>query len=101
MFNKEKSTETLTSKIAVRVKPSERFQLQHDADLANLSVSELIRRQYFNRAIVARTDEIMLAELLRLGRLLKHVHNQTSGAYKQQTAQVLTDISSCIKRIGN
>ena len=100
MANKENNLLECNARVALRLPADEKFALQRDAKLASLSMSELIRRQYFHRPIVSQTDEIMLAELLRLGRLLKHVHNQTNGAYKQQTLQVLADLSSCIRRIG-
>ena len=43
----------LTEKIAVRLQPAEKAQLREDADLAGISVSELVRRRYFGRPIVA------------------------------------------------
>ena len=100
-MNKDKSVGTLTAKIAVRLKADEKFALQRDANLANLSVSELVRRQYFRREIVPKIDELVVNELRRLGGLLKHVHNESGGAYSQQTAQALAQLSRCIQKIAN
>jgi hypothetical protein len=50
----------LTAKIAVRLQPAEKGQLREDADLAGISVSELVRRRYFGRPIVANADLMMI-----------------------------------------
>ena len=91
--------ETLTSKIAVRLKPDEKYRLQSNAKLANLSVSELVRRQYFGYEIMPQNDEQLVNELRRIGGLLKHIHNQTGGANSQLSAQALTTLIGCIKKI--
>ncbi|WP_232484080.1 plasmid mobilization protein [Burkholderia gladioli] len=76
-----KGAEALTEKIAVRLTPDEKARLRDDAELAGVSVSELVRRRYFGRPIVANTDMVMVRELRRIGGLLKHIHNTTDGVY--------------------
>jgi len=66
-----KETEPLTERIGVRVTAGEKARLREDAALASLSVSELVRRRYFGRPILARADQAMVRELRRLGGLLK------------------------------
>lgn len=92
--------ETLDEVVHVRLKPAEKARLREDADLAGLSVSELIRRRYFGRPIVAHADAVMLKELRRIGGLLKHVHTQSDGAYSKATADALLAIKQQIERIG-
>lgn len=89
----------LTEKIAVRLQPGEKAQLREEADIAGISVSELVRRRYFGRPIVANADLLMIRELRRLGGLLKHVHNQSDGAYSHSTAQALRAVCSYIDQL--
>ncbi|MDA0559687.1 plasmid mobilization protein [Burkholderia pseudomallei] len=92
-----RGAKALTEKIAVRLTPDEKARLCDDADLAGLSVSELVRRRYFGRPIVASTDMVMVRELRRMGGLLKHIHNTTDGVYSRETAQALVEIAAQIK----
>ena len=69
------------ARITVRLHPHEKARLEEDARVADIGVSELVRRQYFRRPIVADVDRKVIAELTRIGGLLKHVHNQSAGAY--------------------
>ena len=91
-----KGAERLSEKIAVRLSPREKTQLEEDAELAGLSVGELVRRRYYGRPIVASADLAAIRELRRLGGLLKHVHQESGGAYQQQTADVLTELKTAI-----
>ncbi|HIE4434280.1 plasmid mobilization protein [Burkholderia multivorans] len=94
-----KGAEALTEKIAVRLTPDEKARLRDDAEVAGLSVSELVRRRYFGRPIVANADMVMVRELRRIGGLLKHIHNTTDGVYSRETSQALVEITSQIKKL--
>ncbi|MCA8005160.1 plasmid mobilization protein [Burkholderia cenocepacia] len=94
-----KGAEALTEKIAVRLTADEKAHLRDDAELAGVSVSELVRRRYFGRPIVANTDMVMVRELRRIGGLLKHIHNMTDGVYSRETAQALVEITGQIKKL--
>jgi hypothetical protein len=39
----------------------------------------------------------VLSEVRRLGGLLKHVHNETRGAYSALTAQAIKDLSAYVR----
>lgn len=91
-----KGLKALTAKIAVRLAPDEKAKLREDAHLAGLCVSELVRRRYFGRPIVADVNLLMIRELRRIGGLLKHVHNQSDGAYNRDTAAAISTINSYI-----
>lgn len=91
----------LRAKIAVRLQAEEKAALREDADIAGLSVSELVRRRYFGRPIIADADMTMIRELRRLGGLLKHVHLQSSGVYSSQTAQAIQAVHAYIERLAN
>ena len=94
-----KGEEALTERIGVRVTAGEKVQLKEDADDAGLSVSELVRRRYFGRPIVANADLLMIRELRRLGGLLKHIHNQSDGAYSHSTARALHSVCNYIDQL--
>jgi len=91
--------ESLDAVINVRLTSAEKARLREDADLAGVSVSELVRRRYFGRPIVANADAVMLKELRRLGGLLKHVHSESRGAYSQHTAAALAAIKDYIEKL--
>jgi hypothetical protein len=44
--------------------------------------------------VASKADLAVLAELRRLGGLLKHIHNETRGAYSALTAQAIRDLSA-------
>ena len=94
-------TEPLDAVINVRLTSPEKATLKEDADLAALSMSELVRRRYFGRPIIANADAVMLKELRRIGGLLKHVHNESNGAYSEATAKALTELRTYIHRLSN
>ncbi|MFL9903333.1 ribbon-helix-helix protein, CopG family [Paraburkholderia fungorum] len=91
--------EPLDAVINVRLTSSEKARLKEDADLAGLSMSELVRRRYFGRPIVANADAVMLKELRRIGGLLKHVHNQSDGVYSKDTAGALIALKAYIEKL--
>ncbi|MGB5064656.1 MAG: MobB mobilization protein [Candidatus Competibacter sp.] len=96
-----KESEPLTERIGVRVTAGEKTRLREDAALASLSVSELVRRRYFGRPIMARTDQAMVRELRRLGGLLKLARHESDGTQSQQTAEVLRAVVAAIERLGH
>lgn len=93
--------EPLDAVINVRLTLVEKARLKEDADLAGLSMSELVRRRYFGRPIVASADAVMLKELRRIGGLLKHLHNESGGIYSKDTAGALIALKSYIEKLSN
>lgn len=85
--------------VNVRLTTDEKDRLKEDADLAGMSVSELVRRRYFGQPIIARADIVMIRELRRLGGLLKHLHISSNGEYKQETLATLHALKAAIKAI--
>jgi hypothetical protein len=91
--------EPLDAVINVRLTAAEKARLKEDADLAGLSMSELVRRRYFGRPIIANADAVMLKELRRIGGLLKHIHNESGGVYSKDTAGALVALKAYIERL--
>lgn len=59
--------------VTIRVTEREKTRLTEQADIAGLSLSEYMRRRFFGgRPLVAHTDLSAVAELRRIGGLLKH-----------------------------
>ena len=91
--------EPLDAVINVRLTAAEKAKLKEDADLAGLGMSELVRRRYFGRPIVANADAVMLKDLRRLAGLLKHTHNYSGGVYSKETAGALIALKAYIERL--
>lgn len=93
--------EPLDAVINVRLTTAEKARLKEDADLAGLGMSELVRRRYFGRPIIASANAVMLKELRRLGGLLKHVHNESNGVYSRDTAGALVALKAYIEKLSH
>jgi hypothetical protein len=99
MAFKKKGQENLDAVVNVRLTTSEKTRLQEDADLASISMSELVRARYFGRPVIANADLVMVKELRRLGGLLKQVHTSSEGAYSKTTASILHDVKTYIEKL--
>ena len=53
----------------------------------------------FGKPIIANADAIMLKELRRIGGLVKHVHNQSNGAYNTETISALSTLKKYIEKL--
>ena len=58
--------------VTIRVTEREKTRLMEQAEIAGLSLSEYMRRRFFGGPLVAHTDLSTIAELRRIGGLLKH-----------------------------
>ena len=89
------------------VSEGEAKQIEEQASVAGLSVSECLRRRGFGgRPVVAQTDMNTIRELRRIGGLLKH-HFETlreAGASRElleQQEKTLRILSRAIERLGS
>ena len=89
----------MTETLRLRLTADEKAQLTEIAQVAGISVSELVRRRALGKPIVASVDLAMIREVRRLGGLLKHVHTESGGAYSQTTAQALVAIKNYIEAL--
>ena len=87
-----KGSTALTERVTLRLAADEKDRLKSDADLAGISVSEVVRRHYFGRPIIANADLVMVKEMRRMGGLMKHLHNESGGAYSKQTSDAINAI---------
>lgn len=93
--------EKLTACLRLRLTEHEKNELRKEAEIAGLSMSELVRRRYFGKPIIASADEAMLRELRRIGGLLKHIHNESQGSYSTLTAKALHELADYIIKLKN
>ena len=89
----------LTARLDVRVARGEKEQLAVIARDAGLAVAELVRLRALGRPVVSRTDATTVRELRRIGGLLKMVHVESGGAYRQQTAELLTMLRAAVGKL--
>ena len=87
-----KGSTALTERVTLRLAADEKDRLKSDADLAGISVSEVVRRHYFGRPIIANADLVMVKEMRRMGGLMKHLHNESGGVYSKQTSDAINAI---------
>jgi hypothetical protein len=96
MEDLERKRERLT----VRFRPGELNELSAQVDISGLSLSELVRRRSLQLRVTSVTDLKVLSELRRIGGLIKLVHNETNGLYRQKTAALLDELHAAVVRIG-
>jgi len=89
----------LTARLDVRVAPSEKKQLAVIARDAGLAVAELVRSRALGRPVVSRTDATTVRELRRIGGLLKMIHVESEGAYRQQTSELLSMLRAAVAKL--
>lgn len=87
--------------INVRLSAGEKARLAEEASTAGLSMSALVRARYFGRPLVAQADLVTIRELRRLGGLLKAIHTESGGAYKEATWSAINDLAAAIKRLAS
>ncbi len=96
-----KGDEAATAVVRLRMTRAEKQRLRDDAELAGLTMSELIRRRTFGRTVIASADLATVNELRRLGGLLKLAHNESRGAYSEATAAAIVALRAAIERVAS
>jgi hypothetical protein len=86
----------LTSRLDLRVSPSEKRELREIADHAGMTIAAFVRLRALGRPVVPRTDATTIRELRRLGGLLKKVHVDSGGAYAESTRAALSALTDAI-----
>lgn len=85
--------------IAARVPPEEAEFIREKARLHGLTVSTLIRKSVLEKQINARVDEDVLKELMRLGRLQKHLFVEGKRTDDKEYADVLVAITEAANKL--
>lgn len=96
---KVEGDEKLDCVINVRLSARERAQLIVDAQHAGLTISTLVRRRYFGRRVISRPYLKVVAELRRIGGLIKAAQLQTDSQSDQEFSAALRSVHVCIERL--
>jgi hypothetical protein len=96
---KQAEKEHRTRLIGLRLSDAEYSRIADELLVSGLSLSALVRKRVFSQHVASKADLAVLAELRRLGGLLKHVHNETRGAYSALTAQAIRDLSAYVREL--
>jgi hypothetical protein len=97
--DKPAEKENRTSRISIRFTKTEYARVKSEARLSGLTVVAFARKRIFGARVASKADIAVLAELRRLGGLLKHTHNETRGAYSALTAQAIRDLSAYVRSL--
>lgn len=98
---KLRQTERATTRFEMRITPAELERIRTDADLAGVTVSELVRRRSLGRTIHAASDMVMIRELRRLGGLQKHTMNTLAqnGGIADECMATIRALRAAVERI--
>jgi hypothetical protein len=99
MGHRKAESELRKSLTAVRLTEAEREHIASEADACGLSVSSFMRKKCLGGRVTPKADLRALAELRRLGGLLKHLHNETKGAYSALTSDCLRETAAYIRNM--
>ena len=82
--------------ISLRLTKEEQDFLISESDICGLPLSSFLRKRGLGKRVAAKTDLRVLSELRRIGGLLKHIHNETNGAYSAKTANAIDEIATFV-----
>lgn len=89
-----------TKFIHVRMTDEEQRSINVKAEIAGITISEFVRRAASGRKIIPRIEQNLINELRKIGGLLKHIHNESNGAYSDKTAAAIDEIRDAVRRVG-
>ena len=92
----KQSHEKRNIKISIRLTDAENQMLAEESDICGLSLSSFLRQRGLGKRVSAKADLRVLSELRRIGGLLKHIHNETKGAYSAKTAKAIDEITAFV-----
>ena len=89
----------LTGRINIRVTEYELKEIKEDAEETGLSLSEYGRRRLLGLRVDSKVDVRVVGELRRLGGLIKHLHNESNGMYRSESAEARRAITMFIQKL--
>jgi len=87
--------------IKVRCTLEEKELISEKAKAAEISVSDLMRSAALGRKIKTPTDKKLMAELLQLGGLQKHLFNQMQKEMTTELSKQFADVLVALKKAVN
>ena len=96
---KKQQYEIRSSVVGIRFTSDERKFIASESDACGITPSSFMRKKSLGKRVSAKTDLRVLAELRRLGGLMKHLHNETKCAYSALTSDCLKEIAAYIRNL--
>jgi hypothetical protein len=98
-----RTNDRASARFEMRLTAAERQQLRDEADLAGMSISELVRKRTCGKTIHAATDLMMIRELRRLGGLQKHTINKFAPHFEvvDECNATIRALRAAIERVAN
>jgi protein required for attachment to host cells len=90
-----------TARIELRCSEEDAALIREKAQAAGISTSDLLRRSALNRKIKTPTDKKLMAALLQLGGLQKHLFNQMQEGMTTELSKQYADVLVAIKNAVN
>jgi hypothetical protein len=90
---------TRPRRAGIRLSEEEDREIREQAEVSHLTMSEYVRRRILGKRVVPQADLASLAELRRLGGLLKHIHLETRGTYSLDTRNAIRAIESYARKL--
>ncbi|AVB12280.1 MULTISPECIES: plasmid mobilization protein MobA [Pseudomonas syringae group] len=90
-----------TVRIEIRCTEEDAALIREKALAAEISVSDLMRRAALNRKIKTPTDKRLMASLLQLGGLQKHLFNQMQDSMTTDLSKQFSDVLVAIRNAVN
>ena len=91
--------EKKSMRTTIRFKPEEIVELEQQAHLDGLTLSELIRRRALKRRVLPAVDLRLIAELRKIGGLVKMIYSETGGMYSRKTSAILDELQATVVSI--
>lgn len=85
--------------IAVRFSPEEAEIVREKAESSGQTVSTFIRSSSLDKVVNCRTDDRMIDEIMRLGRLQKHLFVEGKRTGDKEYAEVLVAITEYVNAL--
>lgn len=86
-------------RVTIRFTGQEWVDVEEQIYVSGLSIAEYVRRRVLGLRVVSKMDLRMIAELRKLGGLLKHIHNETRGMYSHETAEAIQALTSYARKL--
>ncbi|MGM7284696.1 plasmid mobilization protein MobA [Pseudomonas guariconensis] len=87
-----------TARIEIRCTDEDKAKLQAKAKAAGICTSELLLRSALGKKIMTRTDTRLMNEMLRLGGLQKHLHNQMKEQMTEELSRQFSEVLVALKK---
>ena len=98
-----RNKERASLRFEMRLAPREREELRDEADLAGVTISELVRRRALGRSVHAAIDLTMIRELRRLGGLQKLAMNKLMHhlGISEECVATIKALRDAVERVAN